>query len=136
MGILRALADRFDPETRSAPSSWDMLQYGGVDLACAVPTNPRVAENLSTVLACVGAISSAMASLPAYVYRFSGNNRTIDDMHPISRLIEQGPNDHQTWPDFLEWTMASVLLRGNALSEVITDGRGAVVELRPIPLEF
>jgi hypothetical protein len=32
--------------------------------------------------------------------------------------------------------MASVLLRGNALSEIVYDARGAVVGLKPIPWEF
>lgn len=133
MGILRALADKFDPETRSTPSSWDLMQGGGVDLSGAYPANPRAAESLSTVGACVSAISSAMASLPVYVYRVETDSRRIDDLHPISRLIDAGPNQHQTWSDFVEWTMASVLLRGNALSEVVTDARGAPVSLKPIP---
>jgi HK97 family phage portal protein len=107
----------------------------GTDLTGSYPANPRAAENLSTVLACVGAISSAMASLPAYVYRFTERGREIDDAHPLMRLVEMGPYEHQTWADWLEWTMASVLLRGNALSEVITDARGFVVGLHPIPWE-
>jgi phage portal protein BeeE len=32
--------------------------------------------------------------------------------------------------------MASVLLRGNALAEIVTDARGAVVGLKPIPWEW
>ena len=68
MGLIRRIADVLDPiETRAREVSWDALR-GGVDLGGAI-VKPRVAENLSTVLACVGAISSAMASLPAYVYR-------------------------------------------------------------------
>jgi HK97 family phage portal protein len=131
MGLIRRLADYLDPiETRS---SWDLMQ-AGVDLGGAYPANPRAAENLSTVQACVGAISSGMASLPAYVYRVAENGRTIDDRHPVARLIER-PNQHQTWSDWIEWTMASVLLRGNALSEIVTDTRGAAVNLNPIPWE-
>ncbi|MGH7794108.1 MAG: phage portal protein [Candidatus Binatia bacterium] len=135
MGLIRRIADYLDPaETRNV-TSWDLIQ-NGIDLAGAVATNPRAAENLSTVLACVSAISSAMASLPAYVYRFSENGRSIDDVHPVSRLIELGPNAHQTWADWLEWVMASVLLRGNALAEIITDERGAAIGLKPIPWNF
>ena len=51
---------------------------------------------------------------------------SIDDRHPVARLIENGPNQNQTWADFVEWTMAVVLLRGNAIAEVVTDNRGAV----------
>jgi HK97 family phage portal protein len=132
---MRRLADWIAPaETRGREVSWDALR-GGVDLAGAI-VNPRIAENLSTVLACVGAISSAMASLPAYIYRQVERGRVIDSAHPLARLIAYGPNEHQTWADFVEWLMASALLRGNALAEIVTDSRGAVTALKPIPWEW
>jgi len=131
MGLIRRIADFFDPVETRHVTSWDLMR--GVDLTGAYPANPHAAENLSTVLACVGAISSAMASLPTWIYRYDDDGRSIDDTHPIARLIELGPNQHQTWADWVEWTMASVLLRGNALSEIITDNRGAVIGLNPIP---
>lgn len=134
MGLIRRIADVLDPpETRSIEPSWAALR-GGVDLGGPF-VNPAMAENLSTVLACVGAISSAMASLPAYVYRTDATGRTMDDGHPIARLIASGANQHQSWADWVEWTLASVLLRGNSLSEIVTDGRGAVTALKPIPFE-
>lgn len=138
MGVLRRLANYFEPEQRAALAtiepSWAALR-GGVDIGGAYVSS-HMAENLSTVLACVQSISSAMASLPAYVYRVEPNGRTIDDTHPISRLIAGGPNLHQSWSDFIEWVMASVLLRGNALAEIASDGRGAITALRPIPWEY
>jgi HK97 family phage portal protein len=109
--------------------------FGGLDLGGTL-VNPKTAENLSTVLACVGAISSGLASLPAYIYRSIENGREIDDRHAVAHLIATGPNQHQTWADWIEWTMASVLLRGNAVSEIVTDSRGSVKELRPIPFEW
>ncbi|OGA59969.1 MAG: phage portal protein [Betaproteobacteria bacterium RIFCSPLOWO2_12_FULL_65_14] len=135
MGLIRRIADWLEPEQRAKEISWDALR-GGVDIGSTSYVNPRMAENLSTVLACVGAISSAMASLPAYVYRRLERGREIDERHPIARLIAYGPNIHQTWSDWLEWVLASVLLRGNALAEIVADSRGAVTELRPIPWEF
>ncbi|MDZ4254268.1 MAG: phage portal protein [Sulfuritalea sp.] len=135
MGIIRRIADWLEPEQRAREVSWDALK-GGIDLGTTGIVNPRLAENLSAVLACIGAISSAMASLPAYVYRKLERGREIDERHPIARLIAEGPSEHMSWPDWLEFTMASVLLRGNALSEIVTDARGAVVELKPIPWEF
>lgn len=140
MGLLRRIADALDPtpppaaETRAQEVSWDALR-GGVDIGTGI-VNPRMAENLSAVLACVGAISSAMASLPAYVYRRLDKGREIDETHPLALLIARGPNEHSSWPDFIEWLMASVLLRGNGLAEIITNPRGAVVGLKPIPWEF
>ncbi|HKQ22881.1 MAG TPA: phage portal protein [Burkholderiales bacterium] len=136
MGLIRRIADVFDPprEQRAQEISWDALR-GGIDTGSAI-VNARTAENLSTVMACVGAISTAMASLPAYVYRRLEKGREIDETHAVARLIANGPNAHQSWPDWMEWVFASVLLRGNALSEIIHDARGAVVGLVPIPWEF
>lgn len=66
MNLVRRIADYFKPEQRAREVSWDALR-GGVDIGGTALVNPRMAENLSTVLACVNAISSAMSSLPAYV---------------------------------------------------------------------
>lgn len=98
--------------------------------------NARVAENLTTVLACVGAISGSIASLPALIYRWEGRDRIEDEAHPLARLIRRGPNAWQTWPDFIEWLVASTLLRGNGLAEIVTDSAGRVTELRPIPWDW
>jgi HK97 family phage portal protein len=118
-----------EPETRSLPavSHWT----GNVGSGHVI--SPHTAENLSLVASAVSAISSAMASLPAWCYRAADGGRVVDQQHPLARLIDQGPNDKQTWPDWLEWTMASVLLRGNALSEVVRDATGAVEALLPVP---
>lgn len=135
MGILRRIVDFFEKRSITSRDPELARYFGGLDLGSQI-VNPRTAENLATVLACVQAISSAMASLPAYVYRTMENGREIDDRHSVARLVSDGPNQHQTWVDWIEWTMASVLLRGNALSEIITDERGSLVELRPVPWEY
>ena len=77
-----------------------------------------------------------MASLPAYVYTRSGKGRDVAEAHPVMDLIRRGPNERQTWPDWIEWTMAQVLLRGNAVSEIVTDRAGRVKALRPTPWEW
>lgn len=91
------------------------------------------AEGLATVLAAVSAISSAVSSLPTYLYRVGPDGRTEDPTHPLARLIKRGPNRFQTWPDFIGWLVAEVLLNGNAVAEIVTDAQGRVVELKPIP---
>ena len=128
--IERAL-NFFRGEKRKAPDvSWQALaSYSGSN----VSVNARTAEQVAAVLAAVNAISSAIAALPAYVYRRSENGREIDTAHPIAQLIRNGPNPRQSWCDFMEWLTAETLLHGNGVAEIITDGRGAVVELNPIP---
>jgi HK97 family phage portal protein len=102
----------------------------------AARINAIAAENLSTVAACVSAISSALASMPARVYRsLPDGGRAEAPAHPVSRLI-QSPNAWQTWPDFVEWLMGQVLLQGNALAAIDVDGAGRPVALTPIPWNF
>jgi HK97 family phage portal protein len=95
--------------------------------------SPRLAENLATVSACVGAVSSVMASLPAYVYRRAPGGRMELFDHPVARLLRNPSNGRLTWPDLIEWLMAQVLLNGNALAEITYDGAGRPTALLPIP---
>ncbi len=116
-------------ETRAMPYGGP-LDYRAASSAPSASTH--AAENLSTVLACVGVLSSALASLPALVFQRGEGGRKEVTNHPVAALLRR-PNDHQTWPDWLEWTMAQVLLYGNALSIVEYDASGAVTGLTPVP---
>lgn len=115
-------------EKRTADPSWQALAalspVGGA-------VNARVAENLATVLACVQAISSAIGSLPAWVYVTGPHGRAADPAHPLAELIATGPNGAQTWPDFMEWLVSQTLLHGNGLAEIISD-RGELSALLPL----
>lgn len=141
MGFLRKIADRFDPprEKRAADPSWAALAGAGADWATALGAPPRravrpeLAESVATVIACIQAISSAMASLPAYVFRREEDGRAVDDAHALSRLIRDGANHRQSWPDFIEWIVAQALAHGNGLAEIVADRSGRIAELRPIP---
>lgn len=140
MGILRTLADRFDPpiERRAQlEPSWQALSGGAADWtalkgASPLALTPRLAENFATVTACVSAIAQAIGSLPAWVYRQIENGRELDNKHPVARLIRKGANLYQSWPEFIEWLVAQALLHGNALAEVKTDANGRVTELTPV----
>ncbi|MBJ7535438.1 phage portal protein [Rhodomicrobium vannielii ATCC 17100] len=105
-------------------------------LATGGHVTPRAAENLTTVYACVAAISTAIAGLPMFVYRTATEGRVEEPAHPLALLVRRGPNRWQTWPDFTEWALASVLLRGNAVIEIVTDAHGGLAALKPIPWEF
>ncbi|MGE0651511.1 MAG: phage portal protein [Alphaproteobacteria bacterium] len=138
MGLLRRLADRLDPplETRDQTVSPDESWFVPATLAGQRPVNARLAENLSTVLACVNAIASAIAALPVWVYQRTDKGRDVNEAHPVMRLVREGPNQHQSWPDYIEFLVASTLLRGNGLSEIVTDSVGQVRELVPIAWEW
>ncbi len=119
------------PETRASAFYGPAFAIGSYP----GPVLPYQAENLATVTACVNAIAGTLATLPARVYRPSGpdgQGRVEVPGHPVSRLI-RSPNPHQTWPDWLEWTVAQALLWGNALSVIESDGAGRVTALIPVP---
>tara|TARA_R110002072_G_scaffold138109_5_gene281207 strand:+ start:35289 stop:36467 length:1179 start_codon:yes stop_codon:yes gene_type:complete len=86
----------------------------------------RAAENLSTVLACTSSIATALAYVPARVYKWEGDNRLENGSHPLSRLIRFGPNGAMTWPDLIEHLVADTLLTGNGLLEINRNGNGQV----------
>jgi len=123
------------PETRAADPSWDAVH--GLSGLNTTPggalMNPRQAEALSIVSACVDRIADGVASLPVYVYREQDGGRDVDPRHPLAGLVSHGPNARQSWPDFATWWMRQVLLWGNALAEIVTDGSGRLAELRPVP---
>lgn len=133
MGFLDRLFGR--AEKRSGkPSSWDLLSgNAGYDSGAGVPVSPHLAENLSAVFSCVQAISETCAVLPLEVYRGEGQHlREVAPGHPVARLFQRQPNDQQTPVEFVEMVTAHCLLRGNGFAEIIRDGRGAPVELRPL----
>jgi HK97 family phage portal protein len=119
------------PETRSGTPWYSVFLPAGGGGAYSV--TPGMAENLSTVTACVNAVASGLASLPVYLYQtIPGAGRMEAPTNPAARLLRR-PNTRQTWPDFLEWTLGSVLLHGNALAIIETDGTGAPGALVPVP---
>jgi HK97 family phage portal protein len=130
-GLLTRIRQRVAPEARAAGMA---LPFGPA-LGNVAPVNARIAENLSMVLACVNAVGSGLASLPALVYRQIENGRIEAPQHPVSRLIRQ-PNPRQTWPDFLEWLLGSTLLYGNGLAAIESDGAGRPTALVPIPWQY
>ncbi|WJY17495.1 phage portal protein [Alteriqipengyuania flavescens] len=86
----------------------------------------RAAENLSTVLACTSSIATALAYVPARVYRWEGETRLEHALHPLSRLIRYGCNSAMTWCDTIEHLVADTLLTGNGLLEIERSGNGQV----------
>jgi HK97 family phage portal protein len=130
MNIRQRLANWLAPEARATDPSWAGLQ---AITGPGVAVSARAAENIAAVHACVSAISSAIASLPAYVHRITGDARKELADHPLAMLIRHGANSHQTWPDFIESMVASVLLQGNALAAVERDAQGQLTALRFIP---
>lgn len=131
MGWLNRILGR-EERAQTFTQGGPVPEWMGLRTASGIKVNATAAENLGTVLACVNAISTALGSLPPYVYRQTGAGREELPGHPVARLT-RAPWGIMTWPDWIEWCMGQVLLHGNALAEVVTDGAGRVTGLRPIP---
>ncbi len=132
MGLIERIAGWAGYEKRDASDlSWSALAPG---IGYYAGLSARAAENLSTVLACVNAISTALAYVPALVYRLDSNgNRTELTTHPLNKIVRLGANDQMTWPDFLEHFVASTLLTGNGLAVILRNGNGQLAGFRYVP---
>lgn len=120
-------------ERRSEPTSWDLMK-AGADFATdsGMHVSPHLAENLSTVFACVQAVAETVAMLPLCVYRkLPDGARSEDTSHPLALIFSGDPNPRQTAAEFIEMMTAHCLLRGNAYAEVQRDNRGAPIRLVP-----
>jgi HK97 family phage portal protein len=132
MGMIDRLASAFGYERRSdaRDPSWQALSHSSGHFSAL---SARAAENLSTVLACTTAIATALAYVPALVYRREGGSRVEQMAHPLSRLVRGGPNVAMTWPDLIEHWIASALLTGNGLVEIQRSGNGQLAGLVYVP---
>jgi HK97 family phage portal protein len=110
--------------------------FGAGPTSSGISPTASMAENLGTILACVQAIGGGIASLPALVYRMTPDGREEVDDHPLARMIRDGVNDRESWPDFLEMLVANAVLRGNGLAEIVTDSNGRLRELRSAPWQW
>jgi HK97 family phage portal protein len=129
MGMIERLAGWAGFEKRSGGDpSWAAIAPG---IGYHAGLSTRAAENLSTVLACSTAIATALAYVPALVYRRDGEgNRTEALNHPLGRIVRGGINPQMTWPDFIEHLIASTLLTGNGLAEIVRAGNGQLAGFR------
>lgn len=130
------LADRilssfgYEKRADATDPSWAALAPG---IGYPAGLSARYAENMSAVLACTTAIATALAYVPALVYRREGEARVEVAGHPLVRLTRAGVNEAMTWPEFVEHLVASTLLTGNGLAEIIRAGNGQLSGLRYIP---
>lgn len=78
-------------------------------------------------------IAGTVGTIPLHVYRRTrdgGRERAVD--HPLYGLLHDAPNDLLTSCEWREMSQAHLCLRGNAYAEVVRDGAGRVVALRPV----
>src|SRR3546814_19904874 len=129
MGMMDRIAARLGYEKRAGDDpSWSALAPG-IGYLAGVST--RAAENLSTVLACVNEISTALAYVAALLYRRDSDGTRIEEpAHPMGRIVRGGANPQMTWPDCREHWSAAAFLTGTGLSGVDRAGQGHAAGFR------
>lgn len=93
---------------------------------------PQAAETLSTVSACVSAISETIGSLPLHLYKRTETGRERHTEHSLARCLHDAPNERQSALEFRELMTANMLLRGNAYARIIRGNDGQVKQLIPL----
>ncbi|WP_373487273.1 phage portal protein [Blastomonas sp.] len=133
MGLIERSLARMGLARRSLDG--DQLSWKAIDPAQGLSgsLSVRAAENLSTVLGCTNAISTALAYVPALTYRQDGaNDRAEAPEHPLRQIVRGGVNPGMSWPDWVEHLVASTLLTGNGLAEILRGDRGQLEGFRHI----
>jgi HK97 family phage portal protein len=106
---------------------------GGMISTSGQVVTPDTALRVMAVYRAVRLLSQTIASLPLNIYRIGadGSQQPAPD-HPLSPLLTTRPNAWQTPFEWKETMSAHLELRGNAYSELISDGRGRVKQLIPL----
>ena len=90
------------------------------------------AIELTDVLIAVRVLAESIASLPLCLYKKEADGGYKATDHPAYDVVRWQPNMNQTSYDLRLWMMIDLLLRGNAVAQVLRDGSGNVVELYPL----
>lgn len=109
--------------------------WAGFNALRTGPVNATTAQSVSTVYACVSAISETVASLPLILFRRNGDDRERASDHPLYKVLHDQANPQMTALEFRELMQAQVLLRGNAFARIVTGWDGQVRELWPLPVD-
>ena len=123
------------------PEAWsDSPYYSTYGINAMTPSGVRVSPEtallLPVIAACVTRLSFTAAGLPIKVYREDADgSKEVDRKHEIYKLLatKKGrPNGWQTGFGFRQMMTMHLSLRGNAYSEIITNGSGKIERLEPI----
>lgn len=130
--MLGTIRKWFSNSRLDAPEPWLVELFSGGSAKSGVNVSPLTALGVSTVWACVNAVSRSMLSMPIHLYRAAadGTNTVIYD-HPISSLLGLAPNDEMTMANLVNAVQMNVTLRGNGYIIIVRDGLGRVRELWP-----
>jgi HK97 family phage portal protein len=97
-------------------SAWQVLC--GPRSESGIRVTPSTALSHGPVWAAVNMLAGDTGQLPWHKMIRRGRTRDRDDAHALEYIIGTQPNDYQTPAMWKEWTIATALLWGNAISYV------------------
>lgn len=133
MGFWSRIAD-FARRRSAADSGSEVLgTYGDWGLSTAgTAVNSYSALAHTAVMACVSILSEDVAKLPLDVFRRLPNGgKESAKAHWLHGLLRK-PNSWQTQFEWVEMSMSALVLRGNAYSVIVRNGRGVPQYLVPV----
>lgn len=107
----------------------------GAGTAAGVRVTPELALKLTTVYACVKVLAETVAQLPLILYRRIDRGKERATQHPLYRLVGQRPNDMHTSFEWREMLQAHLAMRGNAYSEIVSQGM-RIAALNPLHPDY
>jgi HK97 family phage portal protein len=130
------LLDRiFGREARASVKTSDpyLAEFFGMRGGNSDYVNPDRASGIATAQACISIISQSLASVPLSLYRKTANGgRDKATDYPLYEVLYDRAADAISAFELREMLAASLLVHGNAYALKIWNGRGQVVELRPL----
>lgn len=125
-----------NPQTPlSFPAEWLLDIFNGGRTDSGIRVSELTALQASTVLACVGIICKAVASLPLHVYHVeTKEGRTakyLAEDHDLYQMLHRLPNKEMTSHTLRAAVMLHMLLWGNGYIEVQRNQAGDIIGLWP-----
>lgn len=125
-----------NPQTPlSFPAEWLLDIFNGGRTDSGIRVSELTALNASTVLACVGIICKAIASLPLHVYSVEHKEgrraKQLAPNHDLYKLLHRFPNKEMTSFTLRAVIQLHLLLWGNGYIEIQRNQGGDVIGLWP-----
>lgn len=114
------------------PEEWAEF-FGVRSTSAGVAVTVESAKTSAAVYSCCRLIAGAVALLPIPVYErtLDGGRKKVE--HNLWWLLNESPYPTLTACSFWEWMLASMLLRGDGLAEILRDRNGNPTGFLPLP---
>lgn len=115
------------------PEEWFVREILRNMANSGISVTPLKAMGISTVYACVNAVSRTLSTLPLCLYeKQADGGETIAVDHYLNDLVVADVSDEMTPSSFLRAVQANATLRNEGYSLIVRNGLGEVSELIPI----